>query len=93
MEVIGRHGKGVIVLLNRRDLQENLVSALQRQAGDPPPKLKWDPRTNGIGAQILRDLGARNIRLMARPQRIPSMEGFDLHVVGHLLPEEAFQKD
>ncbi|CAB1370953.1 bifunctional 3,4-dihydroxy-2-butanone-4-phosphate synthase/GTP cyclohydrolase II [Denitratisoma oestradiolicum] len=93
MEVIVRRGKGVIVLLSRKDVQEKLVPALQRDAGDPPPKFKWDPRTNGIGAQILRDLGARNIRLMARPQRIPSMEGFDLHVVGHLLPEDAFPKD
>ncbi|QDX81914.1 3,4-dihydroxy-2-butanone-4-phosphate synthase [Denitratisoma sp. DHT3] len=93
MEIIVRRGKGVIVLLNHRDVQEKLVSALQRQASDPPPKFKWDPRTNGIGAQILRDLGARNIRLLSRPQRIPSMEGFDLHVVGHLLPEDAFRKD
>ena len=41
-----------------------------------------DLRTYGIGAQILRDLGVRRMRLLAHPRRMPSMAGFDLEVTG-----------
>ena len=43
---------------------------------------KWDPRTYGIGAQILRDLGVTRMRLLSSPRRMPSMAGFDLEVTG-----------
>ncbi|MBF2734577.1 MAG: bifunctional 3,4-dihydroxy-2-butanone-4-phosphate synthase/GTP cyclohydrolase II, partial [Betaproteobacteria bacterium AqS2] len=38
-------------------------------------------RTYGIGAQILRDLGVRDMRLLSSPLRLPSMEGFGLNIV------------
>jgi 3,4-dihydroxy 2-butanone 4-phosphate synthase/GTP cyclohydrolase II len=41
-----------------------------------------DLRTYGIGAQILRDLGVRRMRLLAHPRRMPSMAGFNLEVTG-----------
>jgi 3,4-dihydroxy 2-butanone 4-phosphate synthase/GTP cyclohydrolase II len=43
-------------------------------------------RNYGIGAQILRDLGVKKMRLMALPRRMPSMAGFDLEVVGYAQP-------
>ena len=43
-----------------------------------------DLRLYGIGAQILRDLGVRRMRLMAAPRKMPSMAGFGLEVVGYL---------
>ncbi|HQR04510.1 MAG: 3,4-dihydroxy-2-butanone-4-phosphate synthase [Proteobacteria bacterium] len=88
LEIIAKNGSGVLVLLHRKEVVENLGVALGRAKDAPPPKFKWDPRANGTGAQILRDLGVGRLRLMARPQRIPSMEGFDLQVVGHLVPED-----
>ena len=54
---------------------------------DPPaqrPAAKWDPRLYGIGAQILRDLGVRKMKLLASPRRMPSVAGFDLEVTGHI---------
>jgi 3,4-dihydroxy 2-butanone 4-phosphate synthase/GTP cyclohydrolase II len=38
----------------------------------------------GIGAQILRDLGVRKMKLLASPRRMPSMAGFDLEVTGYI---------
>ena len=38
----------------------------------------------GIGAQILRDLGVRKMKLLASPRRMPSMTGFDLEVTGYV---------
>ena len=43
-------------------------------------------RKYGIGAQILKDLGVKKMRLMALPRRMPSMAGFGLEVVGYLQP-------
>ena len=38
---------------------EDGEALLTRLTSDPPrARTKWDPRTYGIGAQILRDLGA-----------------------------------
>jgi len=42
--------------------------------------LEGDQRT---GAQILRDLGVRRMRLMAAPRKMPSMAGFGLEVTGY----------
>ena len=47
------------------------------------PVLRWDPRSYGIGAQILRDLGVGKMRLLATPRKLPSMTGFGLEVVGY----------
>jgi 3,4-dihydroxy 2-butanone 4-phosphate synthase/GTP cyclohydrolase II len=41
-----------------------------------------DLREYGIGAQILSDLGLRQIRLLTNnPRRIVGLEGYDLHLV------------
>ena len=40
-------------------------------------------RTYGIGAQILRDLGVRRMKLLGSPRRMPSMVGYGLE--GHWL--------
>lgn len=43
---------------------------------------KIDLRTYGMGAQILRELGIRRMRLLSQPIHMPSMSGFDLEVTG-----------
>ena len=41
-------------------------------------------REYGIGAQVLRDLGVRKMRLLSHSKReIVGLEGFDLKIVGH----------
>ena len=39
-------------------------------------------RTFGVGAQILRSLNVRKMRLLASPRKIPSMTGFGLEITG-----------
>ena len=75
---------GVIVLLRRPESAEDLLGMLARQSSEPRPAAKWDPRIYGIGAQILRDLGVRKMKLLASPRRMPSMTGFDLEVTGYV---------
>ena len=41
-----------------------------------------DLRTYGIGAQILRELGVAQMKLLGSPRRMPSMTGYGLEVTG-----------
>jgi 3,4-dihydroxy 2-butanone 4-phosphate synthase/GTP cyclohydrolase II len=51
---------------------------LKRESG------RMDLRTYGMGAQILRDLNVGQMRLLARPRKMPSiMPGFGLDVTGY----------
>ncbi|MGB2903653.1 MAG: bifunctional 3,4-dihydroxy-2-butanone-4-phosphate synthase/GTP cyclohydrolase II [Candidatus Dechloromonas phosphoritropha] len=79
---LARNGHGVIVLMHRPEDGEALLTRL---TSDPPrARTKWDPRTYGIGAQILRDLGVGKMRLLSSPRRMPSMTGFSLEVTGFI---------
>ena len=40
-----------------------------------------DLRSYGIGAQILRECGARKLHILGPSRRMPSMAGYDLEVV------------
>ena len=45
-------------------------------------------RNFGMGAQILKDLRVKKMRLLAQPRRMSSMAGFGLEVTGYLNPGE-----
>jgi 3,4-dihydroxy 2-butanone 4-phosphate synthase / GTP cyclohydrolase II len=79
-----KNGHGVIVLMHRPEDGEALLSRLTGETSNRSPRLqqKWDPRTYGIGAQILRDLGVTKMRLLSSPRKMPSMTGFQLEVTG-----------
>jgi 3,4-dihydroxy 2-butanone 4-phosphate synthase/GTP cyclohydrolase II len=81
---LAKHGHGVIVLMHRPEDGEALLSRLTGQSNVNAPRVqqKWDPRTYGIGAQILRDLGVSQMRLLSSPRKMPSMTGFGLEVTG-----------
>ncbi len=89
MRTIAKQGSGVIVLLRRASSTPDLVAALQGESEAAKPAAKWDPRLYGIGAQILRDLGVRRMKLLASPRKMPSMAGFQLEITGYLTPEDA----
>ena len=85
-------GAGVVVLLNvAQDAEavfQRFDACLAADRGDVAGlqamrrAAKMDLRTYGIGAQILRDLGVRKMRLLSNPRKMPSMSGFDLEVLG-----------
>ena len=47
-----------------------------------PAIKQMDLRTYGVGAQILRHLGVRRMKLLGNPRRMPSMTGYGLEVTG-----------
>jgi 3,4-dihydroxy 2-butanone 4-phosphate synthase/GTP cyclohydrolase II len=80
LQAIREAGCGALVLLNCTQSTEALEARL---AETPAPRGAMDLRLYGIGAQILRDLGVRRMRLMAAPRKMPSMTGFGLEVTGY----------
>ena len=88
MSVIAREGHGVLVLLQRKEISKEVITALTAERVNGAHTTKWDTRLYGIGAQILRDIGVRKMRLMMTPRKMPSMTGFDLEICGYLHPEE-----
>nr|WP_302474349.1 3,4-dihydroxy-2-butanone-4-phosphate synthase [Roseococcus sp. MDT2-1-1] len=78
MEAIAAEGRGVVVLL--RDWRPDGLSTQLRQTRDrnATPQL----RDYGIGAQILADLGVRDIvRLTNNPRPLVGLDGWGLRVV------------
>jgi len=74
----------VLVLLHRGESSKNLLA---RATLDGTAGQQWDPRSYGIGAQILRDLNVGKMRLLATPHKMPSMAGFGLEVTGYASQE------
>lgn len=87
MSAIKASGCGVMVLLNCEESAEQMFTqfaALNAPDMNPPSRnSRMDLRTYGIGAQILKDIGVRKMKLLASPRKMPSMAGFDLEVVGY----------
>ncbi|MGD0336450.1 MAG: bifunctional 3,4-dihydroxy-2-butanone-4-phosphate synthase/GTP cyclohydrolase II [Candidatus Omnitrophota bacterium] len=95
MHLIEREKKGVILYMNQEGrgigLAEKIKAyALQDKGLDTVEANealghKADLRDYGIGAQILADLGLKNIRLLTNnPRKIVGLEGYGLKVVERL---------
>jgi 3,4-dihydroxy 2-butanone 4-phosphate synthase / GTP cyclohydrolase II len=79
MEIIGAEGRGVIVLI--RESRPDAISArLEAEAGGQQRLIEY-----GIGAQILLDLGVREMVLLSNSpaRKIVGLEGYGLKVAGH----------
>jgi len=92
MELIEQEGKGVIVYMNQEGRGIGLLNKLkayklQEQGMDTVEAnlelgFKMDERDYGVGAQILRDLGVRKIRLMSNnPKKRKGLIGYGLEIV------------
>ena len=80
MELIGEAGCGVIVLI--RDTSPTSLSDRIRQFSSAPTTPVNELRNYGVGAQILVDLGVRDIILLSNSQRsIVGLEGFGLRLI------------
>ncbi|WP_371365508.1 3,4-dihydroxy-2-butanone-4-phosphate synthase [Pseudomonas sp. QL9] len=76
---IASEGEGVLVLLAQQESAAAILDQLAQGASLRHPH--FPQRTLGVGAQILRDLGVRRMRLMSFPGPYKAVSGFELEVV------------
>jgi 3,4-dihydroxy 2-butanone 4-phosphate synthase/GTP cyclohydrolase II len=88
LRIIGDAERGIIILLHRRESGSELMERVLPAKLPHRPAAGADLRNYGIGAQILKDLNVRKMRLLAVPRKMPSMAGFGLEVTGYLEPED-----
>ena len=92
MQIIGRQKKGIILYMNQEGRGIGLVDkiraynlqdgGLDTVEANQALGHKADLRDYGIGAQILVDLGVRNIKLLTNnPRKIVGLEGYGLRVI------------
>ncbi len=95
LEKIAAKGQGVVLYLRQREHSLDLVNQLRTYSVMQERGLsKQDAsletgygvyRDYGVGAQILHDLGLRQILLLTNhPPKVAALEGFELEVVGNV---------
>ena len=83
MRLIGEADRGVVVLL-REPRPSALSERVAAQLKDPNAGAVHELRDYGVGAQILLDLGVRDMILLSNTRRtIVGLEGYGLTVVEH----------
>jgi len=88
MLMIENEGRGVVLYMMQGARKPGLLTklrAMERQTeegGEIEPDTGMDPRDYGIGCQILRNLGARKLRLLTNnPQKRVGLRGYGLEIV------------
>ncbi|HEY5101435.1 MAG TPA: 3,4-dihydroxy-2-butanone-4-phosphate synthase [Steroidobacteraceae bacterium] len=96
---IAESGNGIVIILREPEGPDELADALRSlgplaapQPGAPAADKQQQLgegarsvlRTYGIGAQILKDLGVRRMRVLSAPKQMHGISAFDLEIEGYL---------
>jgi 3,4-dihydroxy 2-butanone 4-phosphate synthase/GTP cyclohydrolase II len=98
MQLIADEGQGVIVILRPEETARDLMGSVRRLGGDQVAaegrgSSAMDLRTFGIGAQVLRALGVRKMRVLSAPKHMHALSGFGLEVVEYVSKEPSDKGD
>jgi 3,4-dihydroxy 2-butanone 4-phosphate synthase/GTP cyclohydrolase II len=104
LEKIAAEARGVVLYLRQREHSLDLVNQLRtygvmQESGLSKREASLQTgygidRDYGVGAQILHDLGLRQILLLSNhPPKVAALEGFELSVVGNVPLGEPASKD
>lgn len=89
-EIIEKEGKGAIVFINNIVSSELIQAKLDHfrdfhEGTGQNPLLQPDELDYGTGAQIIKDLGISNIKLITQnPSKKRSLSGYDLEIVDYI---------
>jgi 3,4-dihydroxy 2-butanone 4-phosphate synthase/GTP cyclohydrolase II len=89
IERIAKEDAAVIVLLREQESSKDFMDAVERLDDDGnelEQRRGGDSvlRTYGVGAQILRDLGLSQIRVLSAPKHMYAISGFDLEITEYV---------
>ena len=89
LRLIAEEGRGVLIILRQEEAPRDLVQQI-RSLAQPEDQLLArrdagsELRTYGTGAQILRALGVRRMRVLSAPKHMHALSGFGLEVVEYI---------
>ncbi|MEY2919830.1 MAG: hypothetical protein RL261_1135, partial [Pseudomonadota bacterium] len=87
IERVAREGSGIVVLLRPHESPLEIAEAVRSSnpaATASPARGAQVLRTYGIGAQILRDLGVRTMRVLSAPKQMHGLSAFGLEVAEYV---------
>jgi 3,4-dihydroxy 2-butanone 4-phosphate synthase / GTP cyclohydrolase II len=90
LKLIADADHGIAVVLRPEESARDLMRSVQSLTRPPEPELgtrrhrSMDFRTFGIGAQIVRALGVRRMRVIGAPKQMHALSGFGLEVVEYV---------
>ena len=93
LERISVAGSGVVVILRQQEPPAELGAALRsihtaqaapQADGVTTPGEGAVLRTFGVGAQILKDLGVKRMRVLSAPKQMHGISAFDLEIEGYV---------
>jgi len=90
MQRVSQSDSGVIVILRQATENTKILQWMMSESDDTKStnKSSRDIRTDGVGAQILMDVGVRQMKLMTAPKVIHGLGGFGLEVVEYVSGQE-----
>lgn len=86
LETLATADQAVLILLHKTESGDDVLAKVFPDLAAKTPR-KWDPKTYGIGAQMLKHLGVGKMCLLSRPVPIPNMAGFHLEICSYLRPD------
>jgi 3,4-dihydroxy 2-butanone 4-phosphate synthase/GTP cyclohydrolase II len=88
MRRVAKEASGVIVMLRPEESPREFLDVVRsidtKMAVPPRAPGATVIRTYGIGAQILKDLGLKRMRVLSAPKQLQGLAAFDLEVTGYV---------
>src|SRR6204780_4676753 len=86
MRRVAKEDSGVVVILRPEESPRDFMDSVRLLDAKPTRQSVGATvvRTYGIGAQILKDLGLKRMRVLSAPKQLQGLAAFDLEITGYV---------
>jgi 3,4-dihydroxy 2-butanone 4-phosphate synthase/GTP cyclohydrolase II len=91
MRRVAKEDSGVVVILRSEESAREFMDSLRQIEAKPAARQRAGAtvvRTYGIGAQILKDLGLKRMRVLSAPKQLQGLAAFDLEITSYVDGDE-----
>jgi 3,4-dihydroxy 2-butanone 4-phosphate synthase / GTP cyclohydrolase II len=88
---VAKEDSGVVVILRPEESAREFMDSLRQLDAKPVARRRVGAtvvRTYGIGAQILKDLGLKRMRVLSAPKQLQGLAAFDLEITSYVDGDE-----